>query len=105
MKTTKKIQSNIFDSIEIDISCDDLIIDKASDDNCTITLNCTHNLGETMDDHLEASSQYEVFTNIIDRTLYIGYNKSTMTSLTDFDFKEDIVITILIPESIKYKIN
>ena len=105
MKTEKKIQSNIFDFIEIDISCDDLIIDKALDDNCTITLNCTHNLGETMDSHFEASSQYEVFTNIVERVLYVEYYKSTMTALTDFDFEEDIVITILIPESIEYKIN
>ena len=29
MKTEKKIQSNIFDFIEINVSCDDLIIDKA----------------------------------------------------------------------------
>tara|TARA_R100000951_G_scaffold74771_1_gene63033 strand:- start:333 stop:650 length:318 start_codon:yes stop_codon:yes gene_type:complete len=105
MITKKKIPSNIFDLIEIDISCDDLIIDKTTDDSCTIILNCTHNLGEVVDRHLEDSSQYEVFTDIIDKILYIGYHQNTMTSLTDFDFEQKITITILIPESIKYKIN
>ncbi len=104
MKTRKKISSNLFNFVEINITCDDYIVDVTESDDCSIILTCNHNMGEIMDQYLENSTNYEIDTEIVDEVLYINFSKPNFVPLTDYDFDEEIIIEILVPKSIKYKI-
>ena len=99
----KKISAELFNSIEIDVQVDDLVISKVDDEECMIKVSIKNNLSDDITQHLIDSNRYDINTTIRDEVLYINYIKEEMSLLTDPDYFEIIGVIILVPRNIPYK--
>jgi hypothetical protein len=104
IEVTRKINHEYFDSIEIDINVDDLIVEEKDSLNFECTLKVTNTADNQVTNHFMENNKYDVFLEIRERVLYVYYFKSTMVLLDDTNYVETIKCNVIIPEGHPYKI-
>jgi len=104
IETIKTLNKEYFDSIEIDVTVDDLEIVENNSADLVVKILATNSADNQVTDHFIKCNKYDVFFEIKNRVLLIYYFKNTMILLDDIDYVEMIGCHIEIPKGIPYKI-
>jgi len=104
IETVKTINKDYFDSVEIDVNVDDLVIVENNHADLTVTMMVVNTTDNQATNHFLKNDKYEVLLEIKNRVLVIYYFKNTMMLLDDINYIEMIGCNISIPKGIPYKI-